>query len=74
MEVKIGVRDVPREVVLESEQSATAVAKAVDEAVRSGSVLRLEDDRGRVVLVPGTHIGYVEIGAPESRRVGFGAL
>jgi hypothetical protein len=36
-------------------------------------MLNLTDDRGRLVLVPGALIGYVEIGAPESRKVGFGA-
>ena len=74
MEVKIGVRDVAREVVLESDLSPDAVAEAVDSAISSQALLRLTDDHGRLVLVPGPLIGYVEIGAPESRRVGFGAL
>lgn len=74
MEVKIGVRDVAREVVLESEQTPAAVAKLVSEAVSSGNLLSLTDDKGRLVIIPGAQIGYVEIGAPESRRVGFGAL
>ena len=74
MEVKIGVRDVPREVVLESELTPDAVAKAVDDAVATGKALKLTDDKGRLVIVPGAQIGYVEIGAAESRRVGFGTL
>jgi hypothetical protein len=74
VEVKIGIRDVGREVVLESEQSPQAVAAAVEEAVSHGSLLRLVDDKGRLVVIPGAVIGYVEIGAPESRRVGFGTL
>lgn len=74
MEVKIGVRDVAREVTLESEQSADEVQAAVDAAVSGGGLLRLVDDRGRVVLVPGALVGYVEIGAPERGKVGFGAL
>lgn len=74
MEVKIGVRDVPREVVLESELAPDAVAKAVDDAISTGKPLKLTDDKGRVVIVPSAHIGYVEIGVAESRRVGFGAL
>ena len=73
MEVKIGVRDVAREVVLESEQTPEAVAAAVEEAISKGTLLYLKDDRGRLVVVPSANIGYVEIGAPESRRVGFGA-
>jgi len=72
VEVKIGVRDVAREVVLESEQSPEAVAAAVSKAIEGAGMLSLTDEKGRVVLVPGALIGYVEIGAPESRRVGFG--
>lgn len=74
MEVKIGIRDVAREVVLESELSPDAVAEAVNAAVEKQAILRLTDEKGRLVLVPGPLIGYVEIGAPESRRVGFGTL
>ena len=74
MEVKIGVRDVAGAVVLESELSPAEVAAAVEEAVAKGSLLNLSDERGRLILVPGPLIGYVEIGAPESRRVGFGSI
>ena len=74
MEVKIGIRDVAREVVLESEQSPDAVAELVNSAIASQGMLRLKDDKGRLVIVPGPLIGYVEIGAPETRRVGFGSL
>ena len=74
MEVKIGVRDVAREVVLESDLKPEEVQAAVDAAVTSGGLLKLTDDRGRVVLVPGALIGYVEIGAPERGKVGFGAI
>lgn len=73
MEVKIGVRDVSREVVLQSEQTPADVAAAVEEAIDKGTILNLTDDRGRLLLVPGSLIGYVEIGAPSPRKVGFGA-
>jgi hypothetical protein len=74
VEVKIGVRDIARDIVLESEESPEAVAKAVEQAVSSGSLLKLTDEKGRLIVVPGSLIGYVEIGAPESRKVGFGTL
>jgi hypothetical protein len=74
VEVKIGVRDIAREVVLESEQTPDAVAKLVAAAIDTGNMLKLTDEKGRLVMVPGAMIGYVEIGAPESRRVGFGTL
>ena len=74
MEVKIGIRDVAREVVLESEQTPDAVVELVNSAITSQGMLQLKDEKGRLVMVPGALIGYVEIGAPESRRVGFGTL
>ena len=74
MEVKIGIRDVAREVVLESELTPDQVAEQVGQAVTAGTLLRLTDDKGRLVIVPGALVGYVEIGAPETRRVGFGSL
>ncbi len=74
VEVKIGVRNVAREITLESAQSAEEVAAAVDAALEAGGTLKLVDDKGRVVVVPTGVLGYVEIGAPEGRRVGFGTI
>ena len=73
MEIKVGVENTPREVALESEQTPEQVTAAVEAALANGSVLSLTDDRGRTVLIPGAKIAYVEIGAPSSRRVGFGS-
>nr|WP_157241717.1 DUF3107 domain-containing protein [Pseudarthrobacter sp. GA104] len=72
VEIKIGVQNVAREIVLESTEDAASVAKVVGEAITAGSELRLKDEKGRVIIVPGNALGYVEIGAEEARRVGFG--
>lgn len=75
MEVKIGVQYAPRELSLESAQSADEVAKAVSDALKADlGVLMLVDDKGRRVLVPADKLAYVEIAESEQRRVGFGAL
>ena len=75
MEVKIGVQFAPRELVLESNQSADDVAKAVADALKADlGVLTLEDEKGRRVLVPADKLAYVEIAEAETRRVGFGAI
>ena len=74
MEIKIGVKQVAREVVVQSAQSSDEVAGIVDAALADGGVLRLTDEKGRVVIVPVDAIGYVELGAPERGRVGFGTL
>lgn len=74
MEIKIGIQNVGREIVLESAQDADTVAKIVAEALSKGTELKLTDEKGRQVIIPGSVLGYVEIGAEEVRRVGFGAL
>ncbi len=74
MEVKIGIRDVAREVVLESELTPDAVSEAIDAAIAAQGLLKLTDDKGKLIIVPAQLIGYVEIGAPETRRIGFGTL
>ncbi|MEE1804401.1 DUF3107 domain-containing protein [Streptomyces sp. NPDC088124] len=75
MEVKIGVQHTPREIVLESGQSAEEVERAVSAALAGkAQLLSLTDDKGRKVLVPAERIAYVEIGEPAARRVGFGNL
>jgi hypothetical protein len=75
VEVKIGVQYAPRELSLESAQSADEVTKAVSDALKADlGVLMLVDDKGRRVLVPADKLAYVEIAESEQRRVGFGAL
>ena len=75
MEVKIGVQFAPRELSLESSQSAEEVAQAVADALKADlGVLTLVDEKGRRVLVPADKLAYVEIAENEQRRVGFGAL
>ncbi|MEP6851458.1 MAG: DUF3107 domain-containing protein [bacterium] len=73
MEVKIGVQHTPREVVIESEQTADEVDKLVTDAMTEGGLLTLVDTKGKRVLVPASIIAYVEIDRSDSRRVGFTA-
>ncbi len=73
MEVRIGVRDVPREVSFESAQSPEEVQTTVTKALTSGTgMLTLQDERGRTIIVPVGSVGYVEIGALDKGKVGFG--
>lgn len=74
MEITIGVKNLPRELVVETDQSADDAAQAVADAFSAGSALHLKDTRGRVYVVPVEGIGYVEIGTEETRRVGFGSV
>lgn len=74
MEVKIGVSDSPRELVFNSSQTPEEVEAAVQTALGKGpsEVLSLTDDKGRRFLIQASKITYIEIGAADVRRVGFG--
>jgi hypothetical protein len=75
VEVKIGVQNAAREIVLESSQSAEEVEGAVAAALDGSSkLLKLTDEHGRKVLVPAERLAYVEIGEQAARKVGFGAI
>ncbi len=74
MEVKIGIQSVPRELVVETDTPADEIERQLASALADGthSVFTLPVAKGGKVLVPADKIAYVEFGAPEARRVGFG--
>lgn len=72
MEVRIGVQNVAREIVIESHVSADEVRASVAEALSSGAPLTLSDERGHSVTVPASALAYVDIAAEQKGRVGFG--
>ena len=75
MEVRIGVKGAPRELVLDSNQTADEIEKAVDTALKDGATtITLTDEKGRRVVVAADKLAYVEIAESEGRRVGFGAI
>ncbi|MGP5217889.1 DUF3107 domain-containing protein [Arthrobacter rhombi] len=73
MDVRIGIQNVAREVVIESAETAEQVSQTVRDALSGSTVLVLSDSKGRQIIVPAGVIGYVEVGAEEQRRVGFAA-
>jgi hypothetical protein len=75
MEVRIGVKGAPRELSIDSTQSAEEIQKALDDALANkAATFTLADDKGRRVIVPSDKLAYVEIAENEGRRVGFGTL
>ena len=74
MEVKIGVQNVAREIMLESEQTPEEVEALVAKALSDGGLLSLVDGSGRRVIVPVASIGYVDLGAAKKGSVGFGTI
>jgi uncharacterized protein DUF3107 len=74
VEVKIGVQQAPRELVVESALTPAEVAAAVTKALAdSTGVLTLADEKGKQVIVPVSKLAYVEIDEAVTRKVGFTA-
>ena len=71
MEVKIGVQNAARELVVETDESTDAIEKLVTEALASDGVLSLTDTKGRRTVVPVAKLAYVEIGRSVVGQVGF---
>lgn len=80
VEITIGVRNVARELNLEITTDGDAVVEAVSAALakaaegEEGAILDISDGKGRRIVVPIEALGFVEIGADEPRRVGFGTI
>ncbi|TNM37618.1 DUF3107 domain-containing protein [Nocardioides albidus] len=72
VEVKIGVQNTARELVIETEETNEAVAKLVQDAIAAGDgVISLTDTKGKVTVVPTAKLAYVEIGRSTAGQVGF---
>ncbi|SDT08002.1 Protein of unknown function [Nocardioides scoriae] len=72
MEVKIGVQNVTREIVIDTTLDSDAVEQAVSAALADdGGVLALSDAKGRRVVVPGSKLAYVDISTSVTGTVGF---
>lgn len=72
MEVKIGIAESARELVVSSDQTPDEVQALVDDALKDADgLLRLVDDKGRRYLVRAAQIAYVEIAPAAVGRVGF---
>ena len=77
MDVRIGVTQHPREIDVElaDDVDRDELVRSIEEALSDDDrVLWLTDRKGRRVGVPSGKVAYVEIGAHEERRVGFGAV
>lgn len=78
MEITIGVRDIAREITLEVSDDADTIVSDVTAVLAkaakgdTAAVLDLTDEKGNRTLVPAGALGYVQIGANEPRRIGFG--
>lgn len=74
MEIKVGVKHINREVVIETTDKPEQVEKSLADALADDGVFSVTGERGRKVLIPAASIGYVEFGEENARKVGFGAV
>jgi Protein of unknown function (DUF3107) len=75
VEVKIGIQSAPREIVVETDATAEEIERdlaAALNAMDGPAIFALTVQKGGRVLVPADKIAFVEFGADQSRRVGFG--
>ncbi len=73
MEIKIGVRDIGRELAVETDLSAEQVEEALRDALRAdGGLLVVQATKGRRILIPAAQVGYLDLGQEHARAVGFG--
>jgi hypothetical protein len=72
MEVKIGVRHAPRELVVDVTDTVEEIESALTEALAGDhAAFSLTDTRGRRVVVPAHAVAYLEIGTGVTGTVGF---
>lgn len=75
MEVKIGISDSPRELIINSAQTPDEVEALVTGALAGETgVVALSDEKGRKYLIQANKVAYVEIGVVQAGRVGFAAI
>ncbi|WP_306525702.1 DUF3107 domain-containing protein [Rothia mucilaginosa] len=72
MEIKIGIRHIAREIVVETSEAKEILMEKVSKAIEDGSLLQIMDDKGNTTLISGAQIDYVELGSDAKRHVGFG--
>jgi hypothetical protein len=73
VEVKVGIQMAPRELVVETADSATDIEQALTDALADGTLFVLNDSKGKTLLIPSAKIAFVELSTTEQRKVGFGA-
>jgi hypothetical protein len=77
VEVKIGIQSIPRELVVDTDASVEDIERDLAAALsaKNGSpIFALTTQKGGRVLIAADKIAFVEFGADQSRRVGFGNI
>ena len=87
MEVKIGIQSVPRELILETDETQAEIEAHLEQAlaayVQAGKpdpapapspIFTVTTTKGGRVLIPADKIAFIEFSTDQARRVGFGNI
>lgn len=72
--VRISITHVGSELNFDCPSTPAEIKAAVAATLSAQTPLILQDVQGHEIIVPSDKIGYVEIGEPTERRVGFGVV
>lgn len=75
MEIKVGFVASPRDIVITTAEGAEdrdgLLSRVEGFLADSSGTLKLEDNKGSVVILVRDQVAYIEVGAASSRAVGF---
>lgn len=72
MDIKIGLAESPRELVISSQSEQDDVVGQISQAIESNQpTVTLEDSKGRKFVIRTERISYVEVGQTAPHAVGF---
>jgi len=82
MEVKIGIQSVPRELIIETDQTQAEIEAGLERALaafraaegQSSPIFIVTSNKGGRVLIPADKVAFIEFSTDQARRVGFGNI
>jgi hypothetical protein len=87
MEVKIGIQSVPRELIIETDETQAEIEAHLERALAAyfqagkpdlepapSPVFTVTTTKGGRVLIPADKIAFIEFTTDQARRVGFGNI
>lgn len=72
MDIKIGLADTPRELVIKLPEGQNDFISTIEQAIDAGqATVKVVDEKGRTYLIRTDRVAYVEQGSTTARSVGF---
>ena len=83
MEVKIQIQSVPRELIIETDETQAQIEMRLGEALsaylggtegRPSPVFTVTSSKGGRVLIPADKVAFIEFSTDQARKIGFGNI